>query len=139
MKMPGRIRRRLVHAIVLGFVLASCTSASHPESARGPRPSPNPVRGVNTSREGLEIGVPYRIELHTHCGIDFWTRFDGSFWDAVHHNNNTGNPPRGLGNPVDVGTMMLTSEDEAEYRSAAGRIFLFRRGPERQPRGMFWL
>jgi hypothetical protein len=90
---------------------------------------------LDTRRGGLEVGVPYRIELYTHCGIDYWTRFDGSYWDAVGYDNSTGNPPSGLGNPVDFGTMTLLSEDEAEYVSDSGTVIRFVRASER-PEGM---
>lgn len=90
---------------------------------------------MTTERAGLEIGVPYGIDLYTHCGIDFWTRFDGSYWDAVGYDNSTGNPPEGLGNPSDSGTMTLLSEDEAEYVSASGKVIRFVRVPKR-PEGL---
>jgi hypothetical protein len=130
------MRRLMPLIIVLGFALASCRDDPEHVSEAAPGPSEQPVRGANTERKGLEIGIPYRIELYTHCGIDFWTRFDGNYWDAVDHDNSSGNPPKGLGNPYDLGTMTLTSSDEAEYRSATGRVFLFRRGPERRPEGL---
>jgi hypothetical protein len=98
-------------------------------------PSPEPATGVNTKKGGLEVGVPYRIDLYTHCGIDFWTRFDGNYWDAVGYDNGTGNPPEGLGNPYDRGTMTLLSEDVAEYVSRSGKLIRFERAADR-PEGM---
>jgi hypothetical protein len=97
--------------------------------------SESAVEGVDTKKVGLEVGVPYRIELYTHCGIDFWTQFDGSYWDAVKYDNSTGNPPQGLGNPSDFGTMTLLSKREAEYVSESGKVFRFTRAAER-PKGM---
>lgn len=112
-----------------------------PEPCRGPGESVwlvGEIEGqplLDTREAGLDVGVPYRIELYTHCGIDFWTRFDGSYWDAVGYDNSSGNPPPGLGNPVDFGTMTLVSRDEAEYVSDAGKVIRFVRAAER-PQGM---
>jgi hypothetical protein len=89
---------------------------------------------VDTEKAGLKAGVPYRIELYTPCGIDFWTRFDGSYWDAVGYDNSTGNPPEGLGNPTDFGTMTLVSEKVAQYVSESGKTIRFVRAAER-PKG----
>jgi hypothetical protein len=86
---------------------------------------------VDTEKSGLEVGVPYQIELYTHCGIDFWTRFDGSYWDALGYDNGTGNPPPGLGNPFDRGTMTLLSHEEARYVSQSGMAIRFARAAGR--------
>ncbi len=120
------------------LLLVSCTGDPHPPSARGTSAGADqrPVTGVKTRRPGLEVGVPYRIDLYTHCGIDHWTRFDGSFWDAVGYDNRSGNPPRFLGNPSDRGVMTLLSRDEAVYESSSGRLIRFERGPKRRPPGM---
>jgi hypothetical protein len=129
-------------ALVLGVVmvalaLGSCTGAQAPPDRQQPSASPSPraVTGVVTEKAGLKVGVPYRIEFYTHCGIDFWTRFDGSYWDAVNYDNSTGNPPPGLGNPYDFGTMTLISEKEAQYVSESGKVIRFTRAAER-PKGM---
>jgi hypothetical protein len=130
-------RRTILGVVTVALALGSCTGGGAPPEGRqaAASPSPRPVDGVDTEKAGLEVGVPYRIELYTHCGIDFWTRFDGSYWDAVKHDNSTGNPPQGLGNPYDFGTMTLLSEIEAEYVSESGKVFRFTRAAER-PKGM---
>jgi hypothetical protein len=127
----------LLGPVMVALALCSCTGGEGPPERRQPpaSPSPRPVEGVNTEKPGLKVGVPYRIELYTHCGIDYWTRFDGSYWDAVKYDNSTGNPPHGLGNPVDFGTMTLLSRNEAEYVSESGKVFAFTRAVER-PKGM---
>jgi hypothetical protein len=132
----GRLHA-VLGVVMVAIALGSCTGAQTPPEGRQPsaRPSPRAVTGVDTERAGLEVGVPYRIEFYTHCGIDFWTKFDGSYWDAVDHDNSTGNPPRGLGNPYDFGTMTLLSENDARYVSESGRAFRFTRAEER-PKGM---
>jgi hypothetical protein len=122
---------------VVALSLGSCTGdQARPEGRDvSGNPSPRVVTGVDTERTGLKVGVPYRIELYTHCGIDFWTRFDGSYWDAVGYDNSPGNPPEGLGNPTDFGTMTLGSEKEAQYVSESGKTIRFVRAAER-PKGM---
>jgi hypothetical protein len=122
---------------MVAIALGSCTGDQAPPEGRQPSASPSPrvITGVDTEKAGLEVGVPYRIELYTHCGIDFWTRFDGSYWDAVNYDNSTGNPPPGLGNPYDLGTMTLLSEEEAQYVSESHKVIRFTRAPERR-RGM---
>jgi hypothetical protein len=134
--MMGR-QRTVLGLVMVALALSSCTRGEAPPEGRQPtaNPSPRPVEGVDTKKVGLEVGVPYRIELYTHCGIDFWTQFDGSYWDAVKYDNSTGNPPQGLGNPSDFGTMTLLSKREAEYVSESGKVFRFTRAAER-PKGM---
>jgi hypothetical protein len=94
-----------------------------------------PLPGVDTERGGLQIGVPYRLRLYTHCGIDFWTRFDGSYWNALGYNNRRGNPPDGLGNPSDPGVITLVTRDSARYVSESGLAIDFVRAQGR-PAGM---
>jgi hypothetical protein len=128
--------RTALGVVVVALSLASCTGdQARPEGHVSGTPSPRAVTGVDTEKAGRDLSVPYRIEFYTHCGIDFWTRFDGSYWDAVGYNNNSGNPPEGLGNPVDFGTMTLVSENEAQYVSESGKVIRLVRAAKR-PRGM---
>jgi hypothetical protein len=128
--------RSALGVVLVALLLGSCTGdEGRPQGSVSGTPSPRAVTGVDTEKAGLEVGVPYRIELYTHCGIDFWTRFDGSYWDAVNYDNSTGNPPPGLGNPYDLGTMTLLSEEEAQYVSESGKVIgLVRAG--KRPSGM---
>jgi hypothetical protein len=123
--------------LIVSLALASCTEGQAPSKGRQPPASPSPqaVTGVDTEKAGLKVGVPYRIEFYTHCGIDFWTRFDGSYWDAVGYDNSSGNPPPGLGNPYDFGTMTLLSHKEAQYVSESGKVIRLTRTADR-PKGM---
>ena len=137
--MMGR-RRTALGVVMSALALGSCTGGQAPPEGRQPSASPSPraVTGADTERAGVRAGVPYRIEFYTHCGIDFWTRFDGSYWDAVNYDNSTGNPPPGLGNPYDFGTMTLLSENEAQYVSESGKVIRFTRAAKR-PKGMVCL
>ena len=66
---------------------------------------------------GVTQGHPYAYVLPTHCGIREG-RFDGRLWKAADAAlGRTGNPPRGWDNPYQRGTMQLTSEQQAEFRS----------------------
>jgi hypothetical protein len=121
--------------VVVALSLASCTAdRAQPEGQVSGASSPRVVTVADTEKAGLTLGVTYRIELYTHCGIDFWTRFDGSYWDAVGYNNNSGNPPKRLGNPVDLGTMTLVSENESQYVSESGEVIRLVRAAKRPKR-----
>jgi hypothetical protein len=49
----------------------------------------------------VQIGVPYAFRLYTHCGPDWRTFFDGSYWDLA-------SPVQpGLGDPYQDGAMTL--------------------------------
>ncbi len=76
-------------------------------------------------RAGVEQGIPYRFTLLTHCGVEY-AYFDGRYWVVDPPNEDPANPPAGWGNPVDQGTMVLLSDDEAVYRNAAGGEARFR-------------
>lgn len=72
----------------------------------------------------VEKGVEYSFNSG-HCGLDFLTDFDGSFWDAVNPNE-PGEPPEFFYNE-DEGTMTLVSEDRALYTSSSGEEVTLRR------------
>jgi dipeptidyl aminopeptidase/acylaminoacyl peptidase len=68
-------------------------------------------------RSGLaEVGVAYRFDTG-HCGLDFMTDFDGSFWGPIEPD--VGQPPDFFHNQ-DVGAIALASADTAIYRSSGG-------------------
>jgi hypothetical protein len=84
-----------------------------------------------------DLGVRYRFQLYTHCGLDAPTAMDidGSFWDPVSPGltlNGRGNPPDGYGNPYDQGTVTLISPTRAQYRSRTGMVSQWSRhaGPQ---------
>jgi hypothetical protein len=82
----------------------------------------------------VSVGVTYRFQLNTHCGLD-WPQamdFDGSFWDPIGPgsvSDGNGNPPNGFGNPIDRGTITLISPTLAQYRSSTGTVMQWRRHP----------
>jgi hypothetical protein len=48
---------------------------------------------------------------------------DGTYWRATRRlSDDSGNPPRGWGNPYQQGTLTLLSRTRARFRSAAGGV-----------------
>ncbi len=85
----------------------------------------------------VSVGVSYRFQLYTHCGLDYplAVDFDGSYWDPIGPgpaSDGSGNPPAGYGNPFDQGTMTLISPTLTQYKSSGGKVMQFSRhaGPE---------
>jgi hypothetical protein len=88
---------------------------------------------------GAELGVRYPFALG-HCGLDSPFDFDGSLWDPV-----GGLDPAGgaidseaeLGELINAteGELILSSADEAQFRTAGGSVILLRRhdGPRAYP------
>lgn len=66
-----------------------------------------------TSQSGsfvhVRIGVPYAFRLYTHCGPDWRTLFDGSYWDLASRVH------PGLGDPYQDGAMTLVAANEAQF------------------------
>src|SRR5215203_2933873 len=77
-----------------------------------------------------EMNQPYPFTLFTHCGVDFHTDFDASFWDAADKTNR----PQSLGNPAQRGTMTLVDETHARFDFEGGSVFFTRHhGPKVLP------
>lgn len=74
------------------------------------------------------IGIPYNVELYTHCGLRH-VEFDDDLW-AISGVLSDGhaNPPPGFGNPFDRGTITLTSSETAVYHSSFGEQRQLTRG-----------
>ncbi|MER7909011.1 hypothetical protein [Streptomyces sp. NPDC096068] len=82
---------------------------------------------VNTGRPSVGRSIPY--ELYTHCGIDE-ARIGSTYFEAeTPLSDGSGNPPEGWGNPVQRGTMTLTSGTEAVFTDDAGHEVRFRARP----------
>lgn len=80
-----------------------------------------------------KIGVPYQVDVYTHCGLRH-VEFGGSSW-AIHDSLGDGaNPPRDFGNPTDHGLITLTSPDEATYLSERGAVRTLTKGD-----GLAWV
>ena len=77
-----------------------------------------------------EVGVPYAVDLLTHCGI-VGTDIGGTWFAAeVPLVDGPGNPPPGWGNPYQRGTLTLLAADEAVFRDDEGHEVLFRAAGE---------
>jgi len=81
--------------------------------------APTPAHGLRLQARSRHVatGRPYPFRLYTHCGVDFSTDFDGSFWDLADAAwaGSYGNPPSAIGNPFQDGTMTLVDHDHARF------------------------
>jgi hypothetical protein len=104
----------VVQAPTLTAVAINRYNALHPE----PKSSP------------AEMNKPYDFSLFTHCGVDFSTDFDGSFWDAADKTNR----PRSLDYDFQRGTMTLVDESHARFDFEGGSVLFVRHtGPKVLP------
>lgn len=108
---------RILALVVTLALVASCGSES---SDGGPSyrqsPSGPPIEAINDEPPygvGVEVGRTYRYVLYVHCGVR-WARIDGEYWETATLGDGA-NPPRGWGNPLDDGTLVLLDGDSAEY------------------------
>ena len=111
----------------------------YPEGdAKLPTTEPDQNKLMYPKSPRVEIGKPYAISIYTHCGIDTYLDFDGSFWNALEPaHRNAANPPLGVGNPGQNGNMTLVDENHARFEFD-NRVFYFHRhiGPK-MDRGCF--
>lgn len=81
--------------------------------------APTPAHGLRLQARSRHVatGRPYPFRLYTHCGVDFATDFDGSFWDLADAAwaGSYGNPPSAIGNPFQDGAMTLVDHDHARF------------------------
>lgn len=114
--------RRAVVGILFALSVVGCSVVDR----LGP-PAP-------TEPGSAEIGVRYRYNLQTHCGLNTWPIvFDGSEW-WIDGPTGYPNAPAGFSNPVDEGSIMLDGEDTGTYRSSAGTERRISRADPLQPR-----
>lgn len=131
--------------------IASAPSAPSAQSAPSAAPIsarelPAPIREWNPEQQPdgsfiveaasspeIEIGVPYRYLIGTHCGISP-TTFDvgGSFWDPV-----LSVDPSRLPQPEDDGVFVLVSAIDAVWTSSGGFGIRLVRG-RAEPRQVFF-
>jgi hypothetical protein len=85
------------------------------------------------SSGSIEVGIPYRYLIGTHCGITV-TTFDvgGSFWDPIADPSTFR-----LAEPEDAGTFVLLGAGEALWTSSTGYQVRLARG-EPGPRQVFF-
>ena len=65
--------------------------------------------------------------MYTHCGPDWRTQFDGSFWDLASRIDGP------LGNPYQAGNMLLVDQETARFEYQTGGhtySITFRRHPK---------
>jgi hypothetical protein len=103
-----------------------------PESATGQAPDSDVATSLEAA--GLpaapEIGVPYALDLYTHCGV-FGADVGGT-WFAVDPPlvEGAGNPPSGWGNPYQAGVLTLTTADDAVFTDDLGHEIALRAAPD---------
>ena len=75
-------------------------------------------------------GRTYAYRLHTHCGRDWRTRFDGTYWDLLSGSDGP------IGDPFQDGTMTLADPNTARFdfgQGAGAAVVIFTRHPPDQP------
>ena len=115
---------------------ASTRAGEGPEAADlGAQPSAVDDAGVAAGEVGAvpspaRVGVEYRLDLYTHCGIR--GADVGGVWFAADPPliETGGNPPAGWGNPYQRGTLRLETADEAVFRDDLGHEVELRAAPE---------
>jgi len=125
----------LAAAVIAEIASSGVRSLPAPVSAIAPQPLGNGLSRYFPRSGRAGVGVSYRFELYTHCGLDWPLAmdFDGSFWDPLGPaSDGYGNPPAGYGNPFDQGTITLISPTRTQYRSSTGLVMQWRRHPGSQ-------
>ena len=138
---PRPLAPRLASLLALGLVVLGCFPG--PSTAIATLPPPiGEARTVSVGPGEVQInavsgrvfqGQRYFFEVFTHCGFTANSfDFDGSFWTVLGQGDDgNGNPPQGIGNPVDAGVIQLLGPNEAAWISASGiRVNLQRAGSE---------
>lgn len=119
--------------VVLAIALlsgAACGGMVRPGTDGGePQPLPSPTapyraEGLPDGRERIwpnsarvELRVPYRVTVYTHCGVDHALDFDGSFWKVSRKSDKE---RARYDDPDDTGVITLVDEDTATYRTSRG-------------------
>ena len=133
----GSIMRATVFGVGAALLLGVAAIAS---GAFGPPRDvlallPGGVRPALAENELAEIGLDYRYELPTHCGVEY-AYFSGRWWTAapkLYESAARLNPPLGWGDPMEPGTMRLVAQDEALFVGDSGPDALFQAGPRGGP------
>ena len=94
---------------------------------RAPTMTAYALTGEQSKSPRAELGKSYPLHLYTHCGVDYQTDFDGSFWDA----EDASYLPGTLGDPSQRGTMTLLGDNRARFDFEGGSILFVRHvGPK---------
>ena len=106
---------RIHQANATAVAAGESSTATPTASATEPAPAA-PVYDNSSSPAKAEIGVPYRFNLLTHCGVEY-LRVDDRVWlaktplgDAAH------NPPPGWPSPMALGTVELTASNALTFK-----------------------
>ena len=127
----------LAIAVAVGavYLRMNAEEPRRPGTIDEPQPLPDPTRADFRTAETsngirywprsaeLEEGVLYRFNTG-HCGLDYLTDFDGSFWEP-HHKEGTKIPDFFFNE--DEGTVRVLSHDRALYHSSEGVAALLSR------------
>jgi hypothetical protein len=128
--MLARLGASLMTAVLLGACLDDLQSSAQPL----PSPTRNDFRTRETD-EGftfwprsapVEQGVEYQFNTG-HCGLEYLTDFDGSFWRPLDPNGEREDPLFFYNE--DEGTMTLESENASTYESSDGQRVQLERIP----------
>lgn len=84
---------------------------------------------VKSMSSPVEVGVRYRFEVG-HCGLTWYTDFDGSFWDVI-DKHPKGRDPVSMING-DRGVMTLVSENSARYEGSDDKTVMLERAGRTQ-------
>jgi hypothetical protein len=76
-----------------------------------------------------EVGVPYALDLYTHCGV-LGTDIGGTWFAADPPLVTDYSPPEGWGNPYQAGTLVLTSATDAVFTDDLGHRVALHAAPE---------
>lgn len=79
-----------------------------------------------------DVGVPYALDLYTHCGI-LGTDIGGTWFAADPPLVQDYSPPEGWGNPYQPGTLTLTSADRAVFTDDLGHRVRLAAAPAARP------
>ena len=114
---------------------ASSPNLSLPSGGGAVQPLPPPVGEAQAVQQPdgtfrftpvsapVVAGVLYEYVAFTHCGFTPTTfDFDGSFWAAQAPGGEGANPPAGIDNPEDTGTIALVGPHQAVFTSRGGII-----------------
>jgi hypothetical protein len=119
-----------------GAAVVTLTACAYGLSG-SPSALPSPTRDdfrTSETKHGMKFwprsapvatGVEYSFSTG-HCGLDYLTDFDGSFWHRSDPNNSDEAP---FFSNEDSGTMTLVSHDRAIYKSSSGRRVALLRDP----------